>query len=61
MSFLSGEPNKAAVWADVLEIDAADIASYVDGLTAGWSSYMEIAPFVSYTADMVIDCKGPGE
>jgi ribose transport system substrate-binding protein len=34
---------------------------YVPDLTAGWSSYMEIAPYVNYTADMVIDCKGPGE
>lgn len=34
---------------------------YVEGLTAGWSSYMEIEPYVSYTADMVVACKGPGE
>ena len=34
---------------------------YVDGLTAGWSSYMEIEPYVHYTADMVVACKGPGE
>lgn len=34
---------------------------YVEGLTAGWSSYMEIDPYVSYTADMVVACKGPGE
>ena len=36
-------------------------AVYVPDLTAGWSSYMEIDPYVSYTADMVVDCKGPGE
>jgi ribose transport system substrate-binding protein len=36
-------------------------AVYVPDLTAGWSSYMEIAPYVSYTSDMVIACKGPGE
>jgi ribose transport system substrate-binding protein len=36
-------------------------ALYVPDLTAGWSSYMEIAPFVSYTSDMVVACKGPGE
>lgn len=36
-------------------------AVYVEGLTAGWSSYMEIEPYVSYTADMVVACKGPGE
>ena len=34
---------------------------FVAGLTAGWSSYMEIEPYVSYTADMVVECKGPGE
>ena len=36
-------------------------AVYVPGLTAGWSSYMEIEPYVSYTADQVVDCVGPGE
>ena len=42
--------------------DADDLeAVYVPDLTAGWSSYMEIEPYVSYTADMVVDCKGPGE
>ena len=34
---------------------------YVPDLTAGWSSYMEIEPYVSYTADMVLACNGPGE
>ena len=34
---------------------------FVEGLTAGWSSYMEIEPYVSYTADQVVACKGPGE
>ena len=42
--------------------EKADLeALYVPDLTAGWSSYMEIAPYVSYTADMVVACKGPGE
>lgn len=45
----------------VLSDQAALSAVYVDGLTAGWSSYMEIDPYVSYTAQQVIDCKGPGE
>jgi len=36
-------------------------AVFVPGLTAGWSSYMEIEPYVSYTADQVVECKGPGE
>lgn len=36
-------------------------AVYVPDLTAGWSSYMEIEPYVSYTGDMVVACKGPGE
>jgi ribose transport system substrate-binding protein len=35
---------------------------YISDLTAGWSSYMVIEPFVTYTdAQDVIDCKGPGE
>jgi ribose transport system substrate-binding protein len=36
-------------------------AVYVPGLTAGWSSYMEIEPYVHYSADQVVECKGPGE
>ncbi|MDJ0924887.1 MAG: substrate-binding domain-containing protein [Acidimicrobiia bacterium] len=35
---------------------------YIPDLTAGWSSYMVIEPYVTYTdAQAVIDCKGPGE
>lgn len=34
---------------------------YVEGLTEGWSSYMEIEPYTHYTSDDVIACKGPGE
>jgi ribose transport system substrate-binding protein len=35
---------------------------FVPDLTAGWSSYMVIEPYVTYAdAQMVIDCKGPGE
>jgi ribose transport system substrate-binding protein len=35
---------------------------YIDGdFPEGWSSYMEIAPYTSYTSDDVIACKGPGE
>jgi ribose transport system substrate-binding protein len=37
-------------------------AIFVDGdFPAGWSSYMEIPPYTSYTSDDVIACKGPGE
>ena len=37
-------------------------AIFIDGdFPAGWSSYMEIAPYTHYTADDVIACKGPGE
>lgn len=37
-------------------------AIFIDGdFPAGWSSYMEIAPYTSYTAEDVIACKGPGE
>ena len=45
------------VLSDTSELEAV----YVPDLTAGWSSYMEIEPFVSYTGDMVVACKGPGE
>lgn len=35
---------------------------FVPDLTAGWSSYMVIDPYVTYTSPQdVIDCKGPGE
>jgi ribose transport system substrate-binding protein len=35
---------------------------YIDGeFPEGWSSYMEIEPYTSYTSDDVIACKGPGE
>lgn len=36
-------------------------AVFVPELTAGWSSYMVIEPYVSYTADQVVACVGPGE
>ena len=37
-------------------------AIFVEGdFPAGWSSYMEIEPYTSYTADDVLACKGPGE
>ena len=37
-------------------------AVFVPDLTAGWSSYMVIEPYVTYTTPQaVIDCKGPGE
>ena len=36
-------------------------AVYVPALAAGWSSYMVIEPYVSYTADQVVACVGPGE
>jgi ribose transport system substrate-binding protein len=35
---------------------------YIDGeFPEGWSSYMEIEPYTSYSSDDVIACKGPGE
>ncbi|MDK1291433.1 MAG: substrate-binding domain-containing protein [Actinomycetota bacterium] len=43
-------------------VDKADLeAVYVEGLTEGWSSYMEIEPYTTYTSADVIACKGPGE
>ncbi len=41
----------------------ADLQSiFIEGeFPAGWSSYMEIEPYTSYTAADVIACKGPGE
>ena len=43
--------------------EAADLEPlYIEGeFPEGWSSYMEIEPYTSYTAQDVIDCKGPGE
>lgn len=43
--------------------EAGDLeAIFVDGdFPAGWSSYMEIEPYTSYTSDDVLACKGPGE
>ena len=34
---------------------------FVEDLPAGWSAYMEIDPYTNYTAQQVLDCKGPGE
>jgi ribose transport system substrate-binding protein len=34
---------------------------YLPALQAGWSSYMEIEPYTTYTAGDVANCKGPGE
>lgn len=35
---------------------------YIEGeFPEGWSSYMEVEPYTSYTSDDVIACKGPGE
>ncbi|MDH5371585.1 MAG: substrate-binding domain-containing protein [Acidimicrobiia bacterium] len=45
----------------VISDEAGLSAIYVPDLTAGWSSYMEIAPYVHYTTSQVIDCIGPGE
>jgi ribose transport system substrate-binding protein len=43
--------------------ERADLESiFIEGdFPAGWSSYMEIEPYTSYTAADVIACKGPGE
>jgi ribose transport system substrate-binding protein len=34
---------------------------YMPEMQPGWSSYVEIEPWTTYTADMVGTCKGPGE
>ncbi len=42
--------------------DRSDLEEvYVEGLTEGWSSYMEIEPYTTYTSADVIACLGPGE
>ena len=43
--------------------EAADLEPlYIEGeFPEGWSSYMEIEPYTSYTADDVVACLGPGE
>ncbi len=33
---------------------------YVEDLPAGWSSFIEIAPYTTYSTDQVIACEGPG-
>lgn len=44
-------------------VDRADEtqAIYQPDQQVGWSTYVEIAPYTSYTAQQVADCKGPGE
>jgi ribose transport system substrate-binding protein len=34
---------------------------YMPDMQPGWSSYVEIEPYTTYSADMVADCRGPGE
>lgn len=55
--------EKTTLLTPVVISEPSDLeAVYVPDLTAGWSSYMVIEPFVTYTsAQSVIDCKGPGE
>jgi ribose transport system substrate-binding protein len=36
-------------------------ANYIPALAGGWSSYIEIPPWTTYTAGDVAECKGPGE
>ncbi|MEY3020048.1 MAG: hypothetical protein RLZZ272_1032 [Actinomycetota bacterium] len=44
-------------------VDRADEtqAIYQPDQQVGWSTYVEIAPYTTYTADQVVACKGPGE
>jgi ribose transport system substrate-binding protein len=40
--------------------DAAGVESiFVEDLPAGWSSYIEIDPYTSYTTEQVVACEGP--
>jgi ribose transport system substrate-binding protein len=36
-------------------------AIYLPDMQPGWSSYVEIEPWTTYSGDMVAACKGPGE
>jgi ribose transport system substrate-binding protein len=64
LDILEGEDvPKETLLTPVVLSDTADLENvFVSDLTAGWSSYMVIEPYVTYTdAQAVIDCKGPGE
>ena len=63
ISLLNGETvDKTTLLTPAAIASVSDLeALYVSDLPAGWSSYMEIEPFTTYTADDVIACKGPGE
>jgi ribose transport system substrate-binding protein len=55
-------PKQTLLTPQAFSEDADLQAIFIEGeFPAGWSSYMEIEPYTSYTAADVIACKGPGE
>ncbi len=61
---LNGEsPEQTTVLTPEVFDHAADAGAvesiFVEDLPAGWSSYIEIDPYTSYTTDQVIACEGP--
>jgi len=46
---------------DMVDRASETEAIYQPAQQVGWSTYVEIAPYTTYTAQQVVDCKGPGE
>jgi ribose transport system substrate-binding protein len=63
ISALKGEnPDKETILTPEPLSDPATLeATYIPALAGGWSPYMEISPWTSYTAGDVVECLGPGE
>ena len=63
ISALKGEnPDKVTVLTPEAMGDRATLeANYIPALAGGWSSYIEIPPYTTYSAGDVAGCKGPGK
>ena len=63
ISILQGEdvPRDTFLTPEVLGDPASLEAVFIPALNDGWSSYMEIEPYTTYTAGQVAECLGPGE
>jgi len=63
ISALNGEnPDSQTILTPDAMADRATLeANYIPSLAGGWSSYIEIPPWTTYSAGDVAECKGPGE
>lgn len=63
ISALKGEnPDQETILTPEAMADRATLeANYIPALAGGWSSYIEIPPWTTYSAGDVVECKGPGE